>query len=189
MATLVVCGPIGAGKSRAVKAFAEKGYAVVSFSRLVRKECAQRDFLITRENCQRVGQELFESLGPEGIVAAAMAAAGVTGFDKIIFDGVRHSSVLDVIERRASHVVTVYVDSPQRVRYERYKKREGLSRLSLNDFRAIDEHPIEAGTQTLIKRANVIIDNATSETDFEVALQNIAMQGSSDGATHSTHSN
>lgn len=173
MATVVVCGPIGAGKSRAVKVFAAKGYAVVSFSRLVRQECAQRNLLLTRENCQGVGQQLFASLGAEGIVAAAMAAAGVTALERVVFDGVRHSSVLDAIQQRAPHVVTVFVDSPQAMRYERYKEREGLPRLSLEDFRAIDEHPIESGTLTLIGRADVVVNNAASLTDLEGALQDI----------------
>ena len=171
---VVVVGPIGSGKSEVSKHIVSNcGGRLVSFGTLVRSECEKRQLSHSRATYQDVGLELFRSLGPGGIVGAALG--GHVPHTLTVFDGVRHITVLEDIRSRFSHTFVLALKASKEECYRRYLMRSPDERISLQDFDEICAHPIEVGIEELCRHADLVIDAERQLPEAcAVALQAVA---------------
>ena len=155
---VVICGPIGSGKSAATADLAsELGLKVVSFGGYVRAVAEQTGSSSNREMLQDLGENLFKSKGASGLLQAALEYAGIGSDDSVVFDGVRHSGVLTEIRRTSETTIAVFLRVSREERYRRHKARLS-SGISLDGFIVIDSHPVEAETNKLDGLCELVID-------------------------------
>lgn len=118
---------------------------------------------LTRESYQKIGYELFTRLGAKKLLNLVMGNSDIKILQKVIFDGVRHISVLREIKNISNSVKVIFLEANESIRYFRYCDRKSTgTNVSLDDFRKIDNHPIEQGIQELLKHADHIIDASKS---------------------------
>jgi len=157
---VVLAGRICSGKSTVVD-FLTRNFdlGLVSFGSFVRHECKRRGLTESRNILQGLGTEMFASMGPELLVTAAMQHAGLHGTQGALFEGVRHLLVLRNIRARSKKSFCVFLDAGLQVRFTRYVSRSPLhSNISLSQFRAIDDDPIERGIEPLRGEADAVVD-------------------------------
>ena len=155
---VVVCGQIGSGKSTAVDfVAAEFGFKAVSFGRYVGHMAALRGTPTTRDELQDLGDCLFRSRGSSGLLQDALEHYGVNRDDSVVFDGVRHPEILADIRHASEAAIAVYLEVNQEERFRRHQARQP-SGWSLEEFLAIDRHPVEAGIGCMIDHCDFVLD-------------------------------
>lgn len=112
-------GTMGAGKGEIAELLKDKGYEYYVFSDVVKEEAKKRGLNLTRENLQNVGNLLREEY-EQGILAKMLIARFKSG--KVVVDGVRNSDEIREL-RKNGNFVLIGIDAPQRLRFERLKKR------------------------------------------------------------------
>jgi dephospho-CoA kinase len=90
-----------------------------------------------------------------------MKNAGISSYRGVVFDGVRDTAVLEAIRNTASKVLAVYVDATEATRLRRLAAREQID-LSIEDFRTIEQHPIERGVPALRNTVDAVVCNSDS---------------------------
>jgi len=111
-----VTGFFCSGKDTLAGILAAKGCAHVSLSDIIRQELDRRKMDITIPNLTRVGNELRKERGP-GILAER--ALEVIDFSRNwVVTSIRHPSEVEVLRTRPDFVM-VFVDAPQKIRFER----------------------------------------------------------------------
>jgi dCMP deaminase len=126
-----VTGFFCAGKDTLADLLRAKGFAHVSLSDILRGELAKRGREVTVPNLTEVGNELRRLQGP-GVLAERALARTDYGRNWVI-TSIRHPAEVAVLRRRIDFVL-VFVDAPQRVRFER-----SLARARLGDPRTFEE--------------------------------------------------
>jgi dephospho-CoA kinase len=169
--SLVVCGKICSGKSSAIKFLIEKyPLSKVSFGDLVRRKASELGLEPTRESHQRLGYELFTNSGAKILLNEALDNLKSSASKYVVFDGVRHVSILTEIEAISRSTIVIYLEAEENIRFKRYQSKSPETKISVDDFRNIDNHPIEQGIQGLSRQADIIID---SSEPFELVCQRI----------------
>lgn len=159
--SILICGKISSGKSSVINLLSDQlKIPVASFGTMVKKKAAEMGMMPGRRNLQDLGYELFTSLGPKQLVEEAVKHSGLENAKELVFDGVRHEFVLSEIRKMSDKLLLIYLQADEQTRFSRYKTRYGPANLSLEDFRKIDNHPIEAGIDRLEHHADFVV-NAT----------------------------
>lgn len=161
--SILVCGKIASGKSSLINYISNQfNIPIVSFGSMVKQKATDKDLKPIRKNFQDLGYELFKSLGPQKLLEQAIKYSKNENTQRIIFDGVRHESILSEIKKLSKKVLLIYLNANEDVRFPRYKKYSGLSDISLQVFHEMDNQPIELGTDSLETHADLIIDASQS---------------------------
>lgn len=174
---VVISGGIASGKSTVARNIAARlGYIPVSFGALVQRRAIEQGLPVSREVLQDLGAQMISSMGPPGLVHAALDQAGVPGGGHVVFDGVRHVSVLAGIRAIAEEAICVFLSLDQRLRHQRFVLKDPSSPpISLDEFAAFDGHPVEAETSELKPLADLVVDATTSvETVCDRILEALA---------------
>ena len=168
---VVVCGQIGSGKSTAADFIAaEFGFKAVSFGRYVRHLAERRGTPSTRDELQDLGDCLFRSRGSSGLLEDALEHFEINSHDSVVFDGVRHFEVLGDIRQSAGATIAVYLEVNEEERFRRHQARQA-SGWSLEEFLAIDRHPVEAGIVRMIEQCDLVVDAVCSATIVQEVLR------------------
>ena len=168
---VVVCGRIGSGKSTAVDFIAaEFGFKAVSFGSYIRHIAALRGIPTTRGQLQDLGDCVFRSKGPSGLLEDALVHFGINSHDSVVFDGVRHLEVLTAIRRAAEVTIAVYLEVNQEERFRRHRARQA-SAWSLEEFLIVDSHPVEVGLGMIIDHCNLVVNAECSPTIVQEVLR------------------
>ena len=155
---MVLCGQMCSGKSTTAGYLSTKfGLQIVSFGDYVRSAAAGVSGGMTREALQDLGRHLIESDGYSGFLKSAMAHAGVEVCGSVVFDGVRHDEILANIRKWSASSVAVYLRAGLVERHRRYGVRQG-PKLSIERFKHLETHPVEAGVQRIARECDVVID-------------------------------
>ena len=163
---VVICGQIGSGKSTtAAFITSEFGFKAVSFGSFVRHMADVRGTPSTREGLQDLGDCLFRSRGSSGLLEDALEHFGVNSDDSVVFDGVRHSDILADVRQAAEATVAVYLKVNQEERFRRHQARQASTR-SMEEFLAIDQHPVEVGISSLIEHCDLVVDATRPAADI-----------------------
>lgn len=94
---IALAGRIDSGKSSVAAALAvDFDLPVLSFGAYVRSLAPPDP---SREELQERGARLLDEIGAEGFVAALLDAHELRGADSVIWEGVRHHSVLEALRR------------------------------------------------------------------------------------------
>jgi len=172
---LAVCGKIGSGKSSVLRELERMhSWDVVSFGAYIKSLII--DPHPVRETYQALGQELFSSRGPRGLLQDALNYRDPKSSIHLI-DGVRHVSVVDAMQRIYSKTIVVFLKVDERTRYERFVARsDTATQVSYGEFQQICNHPIEQGIDEIAGISDVVIDASGEIEQVVGAIENVAMK-------------
>ena len=167
---IVICGQIGSGKSTLSDLVAsEFGFKSVSFGNYVRHMVKLLGSSNTRDALQDLGDGLFRSRGPSGLLQDTLEYFTIGKCDSVVIDGVRHSEILTEIRQTAETTIAFYLEVSREERYRRHQARL-VSRLSFEEFQAIDSHPVEGGIDSLIDHCDLMLDASHPVADVQRTL-------------------
>lgn len=169
--SVLICGKISSGKSSVISVLSDQlKIPAASFGTMVKKKASEMGMNPTRKNLQDLGYELFTSMGPKQLVEEAVRYSALENAKDIVFDGVRHELVLSEIRKMSEKIFLIYLQADEQTRFSRYKARYGPENLSLENFRKIDNHPIEAGTDGLERHADSVVNAALSLEEVRTSI-------------------
>ena len=113
---------LAAGKGTVSEMLKEKDFEVHSCSDIIREECREQNIEITRDNLQKVGNELREKYGPN-ILAERLATKIKKDLTKnYVVESIRTPPEIEEL-KQLSGFTLVFIDANSRIRYERAKDR------------------------------------------------------------------
>lgn len=160
---IIVTGKICSGKTTILRALSQDlDWPIVSFGSYVRYIAKERNLHSKREVYQSLGSELYKTLGPNKFLTEVIKFHTKFDQDNILFDGVRHISILTEIQKAFRLVYTIYLDADVELRFRRFIAKQDPSekKLSFEEFLKIDNHPVENEIELLKKQSNIIVDSS-----------------------------
>lgn len=117
-------GRIGAGKETLTEFLREKGFIYLETSKLLKEELKKRNFEITRENMQDLGDELRKKYGAEILMKMFLEKINQDkGNKNYIIDSLRNAGEVKFLRENIKNFVLIAVDAPQKLRFKRIIKR------------------------------------------------------------------
>ncbi|MFA5746194.1 MAG: AAA family ATPase [archaeon] len=118
-----ITGFLASGKGAVSELLKAKGFTVYSCSDEIREECRKSNVEITRENLQRVGNELRQKFGPNVLAKRLADRITLQGLDKnYVVESIRTEGEIEELKKLPNfNLVSVEADS--KIRYERAKLR------------------------------------------------------------------
>jgi len=168
-------GPNAAGKGLASQFFLEKGFKYFSLSDVVREEALKNGLTTSREHLILTGTELRAKYG--------MSILAERTFDKLVeksvVDSFRHPSEVEFLKNNCLLFFLLGIDAPQKLRYERAKKRmrDGDSISSFEEFAKKEEEENSSGAgqqiQNTLSLADEVVINDGKKEDLHKKLEPI----------------
>lgn len=164
MEVIVLCGPMGAGKSTAARYIAERlNGQILSFTGGIFTPILKVLGLApSREAFQGLGEVLMQWPG-EAPLVEALLRQGTPG-RRLIFDDVRYGRTLELVRRAADTAVVLYVDADPAVRLQRLQRRDGMSDRA--EFMIASQRSTENQIESLAEEASAIVRNNGSLKEF-----------------------
>jgi dephospho-CoA kinase len=130
-----VTGYLASGKDTVADFLIKKGYNHYSLSDEIRSELKDRNIESTRENQQRVANELRKNFGPEYLAKKVMKKAK----EPAVVTSIRNIGEVEYLKNNGMKLI--FVDAPIKIRYDRSinRKREGEEILSFEQFKAQED--------------------------------------------------
>lgn len=180
---LGLTGTMCAGKGEVVKYLKNKDFEHYVYSDILKEIAKQRNIEPTRENLQKLGNDIKKESKNLGILSKKMLKKIKT--DKSVVDGIRNVDEIKEL-RKQKKVYIIGVAAPQRLRFKRLKKRnrEGDPK-TFSEFKRLDNLENRGKTKgqeisKCLKMANFIINNNGSleklDNEIEKILQTISSQ-------------
>ena len=118
-----ITGFLASGKGAVSELLKAKGFIIYSCSDEIREECRKSNIEITRENLQRVGNELRQKFGPNILAKRLADRITLQGLDKnYVVESIRTEGEIEELKKLPNfNLVSVEADS--KIRYERAKLR------------------------------------------------------------------
>ena len=128
-------GTMSAGKGEVVKYLKSKGFEHYVYSDILKEIAEQRNIEPTRENLQKLGNDIKKEERNLGILSKKIIEKIET--DKAIADGVRNPD--EIRELRKKKAIILAITAPQRLRFKRLKERnrEGDPK-TFSEFKRLD---------------------------------------------------
>ncbi len=174
---ITISGRISSGKSLASQLIhKEFSFPITSFGTYLYQHCQKNNLSTDRENLQKVGSEMI--LTSSSKFLQNVLSYGTNSSDSIILEGVRHTAVLEEVKQLAAQVISVFVDAPQQIRFERYcqRRKNTDSIMDYDHFKLLDNHPVELEIDSLHQSSSVIIDNSRNSFPESNLLTSINRQ-------------
>ena len=167
-----ITGRIGAGKTSAGKHLAQKfGFQYLRYSQELSEWLAKDSE--NKSDLQEIGWKVMAS-GLQAELNRRLIAQIMPHAD-VAVDGLRHPIDSESLKNSfASSFHLLYIDSPQKDRWERLKVQGKYP--SLGSFEAVDSHPVEQRIELLRANADLVLQNESSLQDLYLALDK-AIQG------------
>lgn len=159
--SVMVSGRIASGKTSLAKRLSDRmTIRCVSFGSVV-QGMLPGTRSPTRGRLQDHGQHIMDAYGAGWLLLRALESHGIPlGCGaRVIFDGVRHASMVDEIRSVSRASCVLFVDARPDVRLARYKSR-GRDRAKA--FRKADGHRVEAELGSIRREADFVIENSDS---------------------------
>ena len=130
-------GSFCGGKDTVGDYLKEKGFMHISLSDILREDLKAKKKKVTRENLQKIGNELREKHG-NSVLAERVLKKLIVGKDYVI-TSIRHPDEVNALKKKYDfHLVKV--DAPLEVRFLRMKKREREEDpQTIEEFKAMEE--------------------------------------------------
>jgi len=162
---VAVTGMPGAGKSTATKSLVERGWPRVVMGDVIREETRKRGLEPDAKNTGDVMKKLREERGPSAVAELCMEAVLKKGSDKVVVDGIRSMSEVEVFRKGAKVILIGIHASPERrfrLLRERGRSDDPLTR---EMFNARDERELEVGVSKAIAMADEVLSNEHTSSD------------------------
>ena len=173
-----IAGPIASGKDSLSHFLVnEYGYRLLSGGDLLREMSLERHGSIERPYLHETAEHFRKTYGSDYIVKRLLTENS-TGSNKLLISGVRAIGESDAIRKAGGMIV--YVDAPQKLRYERMvsRLRDDESQISFAEFTEREKSEWHAGSEkgdfslkSVKNNADIILHN---ESDLQ-GLQNAAV--------------
>ncbi len=120
-----LCGTIGAGKGEVGKYLKEEyGYTQFTVGDIVREETRKKGLNITRDNTDRVSEELREKHGQDYFVKRIVEKIKEEDVKRAIIDGIRLPSDSKIFrEEFGDDYILLKVDADPEIRFKRLRQR------------------------------------------------------------------
>ncbi len=129
-------GTMGSGKGEVVKYLKNKGFEHYVYSDILKEVAKQKNIEPTRKNLQKLGNDIKKESKNLGILSKNILKKVKT--DKAVADGIRNADEIREL-RKKREVYIIGITSPQRLRFERLRKRnrEGDPK-TFEEFKKLD---------------------------------------------------
>lgn len=156
---LAFSGSIGSGKTTITSILSEILTAKrTSFGDYVRKKAKERQIELTRENLQKLGEDLILEEGWENFCKSVLNQVGWKPNEFLIIDGIRHMEALTFLKKIVSPMnlyhIHVTVDSEIR------KKRLEEKQITRQNLTRIESHSTENQILLLKNNADLVVDGS-----------------------------
>jgi dCMP deaminase len=168
-----VTGFFCSGKDSMAEILQTKGFAHVSLSDIIREELAARGKAVTIPNLTAVGNELRRGHGPGVLAERALERMDFTR--NWVVTSIRHPAEAAALRARPDFVL-VFVDAPQKVRFERSLSRaragdpKTLAEFKAWEARQMDPHDGDPAAQAMAACRDLADDRLANDKDL-AALQ------------------
>jgi dCMP deaminase len=165
-----VTGFFSSGKDTIAELLRAKGFAHVSLSDIIREELAARRKPLTIPNLTTVGNELRRTFGP-GILAERALSRVDFGRNWVI-TSIRHPAEVEALRRRIDFVL-LFVDAPQRVRFERSLARarpgdpQTFEQFKAWEAQQLDPHQGDPAAQAMAACRDMADEHINNDKDVE----------------------
>ena len=131
-------GTLASGKDEFSRYLKQKGFEAYSLSDMIRDEAKQRGLELTRENLQKLGNELRRKRGFSAL--ADMVLGKLRPGKNYVISSIRNPSEVEALRNSGSFTM-VFVDAPIMQRFNRVisRARAGEQSLTFEQFRAQEE--------------------------------------------------
>jgi cytidylate kinase len=170
---VAITGPIASGKSTVGRRLSDDlSWPLISFGAYIRNEARRRnDTLDDRAELERIGAELISSRGYEQFMWDVIESQCAD--EHVILDGIRHTELLQALNRACPQVSSFYLDAPLQIRYQRWLHREGIedganARVAFEDM-AHDQ--VECHVYSLAAEVDYVIDATQSTPEIIIGIR------------------
>lgn len=165
-----LCGSIGAGKNVVSKFLVkEYNYVQITIGDVVREELSKRGVPITRDNSDRISEEMRKKYGITYWVEQCIKKIVDEKYERAVIDGVRLPSDNELIKKSfGDDYVLFKVDADEKIRFERLKSRgrPGFPKTP-EEFKKHEERQNKLfNLNETFKQAKAVIDNSTTLNDL-----------------------
>jgi len=158
--SIIIIGAISSGKSTVASHISE-GYdiKIASFGGYLNEYSLRNNLPNDRKSLQDLGDEFIKSKS-ERFLLDVISFSG-TETESLIFEGVRHLVILDLIKAHSARSLSIFIDVPFDVRKERYLLRNKDIDLqkSSQEFDARNSHIVETEVPELRKFCDLTISS------------------------------
>jgi len=159
-------GPISGGKGVVADYLKEKEFFYSSTSDRVREELKERGIEITRENLQKVADELRREFGPDVLASRTYNKVVNQKTPCSIIDSIRGEAEVDFLKQKPNFYL-IGVTAPRKIRYKRMVERNRESDpVSYKDFVKVDQADFKSGQgkfgrnmKACLKKVDILIEN------------------------------
>jgi dephospho-CoA kinase len=153
-----ISGKIGSGKTAVANYLNKKyGFKILRFRDIILEVREQRKLGNNRENMQRIGNELYQCLGPK-LFSQLLLYNAEENF-KYAIDSIRHLGIDKFFrEEFGSRYLLFFIEAKNEVRIKRLSFRDKKT-FNLSTLSKLDDHSVEQETEKFKKCAEYVIPN------------------------------
>jgi dephospho-CoA kinase len=167
-----LAGMPGSGKSLVVKTAQQEGYAVVVMGDVIREETQKRGLKPTPKNIGKVMLELREKGGNSIIADKCIPKIEQQKSGKVIVDGLRSPSEVDVFKAHFSKFSLIAVHASPETRFNRlYRRRRSDDPDGWELFHERDMRELSVGLGNAITMAEHFIINENKRADVKIKVK------------------
>lgn len=174
-----ITGETGSGKDTVAGYLVEYGFLHYSLSDVIREKLREQGKPLDREHAIAMGNALREKHG-DSVLAMEILKKIETGKDYVV-TSIRHPAEIGALKQHPEFVL-VKINTPQRLRYERWRQRQDASQpiehLTFADFQALDAREYEGGIhgqnlRACMEMAHDVIMNDSSKDVLKERVERI----------------
>lgn len=166
--TIMIIGKICSGKSTLANDLSNwLQIPKCSFGRYLLKYATDKGLKTDRDSLQALGESLIQ-VDQRKFLDDVISFGGHSG-GRIIFEGVRHRSILQGISSKSMNTLSIFLDVKESVRLERFINREkdiDKGRNAVEDFLRFSAHKVEEEVELLKSDCDFIITSNKSYKHF-----------------------
>jgi len=171
-------GPMCGGKGIVADFLKKKGFFYTSTSEQVREECRHRNIVITRENLQKLGDEMRKKFGPDVWAKRCWEMINKKKFPLAIVDSIRGEAEVDFLKTKPNFYL-IGVVAPRRTRFKRVVARGRESDpMNWKEFLRLDKKDFKSGQgkfgrniPACLKKADLVFNNNETVKQLEIKLE------------------
>ena len=166
--SVVIVGKIASGKTTLAKEISYRLKAtVISFGDYLRYIAKSKGLNPDRNILQALGLEMINTKIPSQFVSDVVEYCLRNSdfrHDRLVFEGVRHESILNAIKKISHRCIVIYIELDNKQLIENALKREGGDPASIIKFL---NHEVESEINDMKEQADVVFFELPSEKDIQ----------------------